>query len=223
MFAVLLPVKEFRHSKQRLASWLSPRERETLAREMFEDVWGMLRSSTVRDRLFVVSSEPYVIERCREEGVSCLSESEQHSHSHSVEQATRWAMSRSVTSLLSIPIDTPGVTADEISTLAELAHHYAVVVVPSADGTGTNALLRTPPDCIQPQFGAKSCALHVAQARSKGLSHRVHPVASLGADIDTPEEAAHFLSLNRPCRAAALLRQWLEEPQEIQPGAAQCS
>lgn len=223
MFAVLLPVKQFRRSKQRLANWLAPQERELLARVMFEDVWSTLRASFVRDRLFVITSESYVIERCRREAVPCRVETEQLSHSDSVEEATPWAISHGVTSLLSIPIDTPGVTADEIAALAELAPRYSVVVVPSADGTGTNALLRTPPDAIAPQFGPGSCALHVAQAESAGLRHLVYPVASLAADIDTPEEALHFLSLNRPGNAAALLRKWLQAPQEIRPGVTVCS
>ena len=223
MFAVLLPVKEFRHSKQRLNAWLTPRERESLARAMFEDVWNMLRSSSVRDRLFVISSEPLVIERCREEAVPCRSESGQRSHNDSVMEATRWAMSRGVTSLLSIPIDTPALTAGEISALAGLAQRYAVVVVPSADGTGTNALLRTPPDAISPQFGPGSCKLHVQQAKLKGLSNSVYPVESLAADIDTVEDVERFLSFNHACRTSTLLRQWLDSRREIRRGVALCS
>ncbi|MBI2818841.1 MAG: 2-phospho-L-lactate guanylyltransferase [Acidobacteria bacterium] len=223
MFAVLLPVKEFRRSKQRLATWLPLVEREALAQAMFEDVWAMRQSSFVRDRLFVVSSEPYVIERCRKDSVPCQIEADQHSHSDSVTEATRWAMSHGVTSLLSIPIDTPAVTADEISVLAELGDRYSVVVVPSADGTGTNALLRTPPDAIAPQFGPGSCALHLQQAKAKGLSHSVYPVESLAADIDTPEDAEHFLSLDHACRTTTLLRQWLDRRQEIRRGVAVCS
>lgn len=223
MFAVLLPVKEFRRSKQRLATWRPLAEREALAQAMFEDVWAMLRSSFVRERLFVVSSDPYVIERCRQQEVPCQVETRQLSHSRSVMEATRWAMSHGVTSLLSIPIDTPAVTADEISALAELAQRYAVVVVPSADGTGTNALLRTPPDAIAPQFGPGSCRLHLQQAKAKGLSHSIYPVESLAADIDTPGDAERFLSLNHACRTTTLLRQLLDRRQEIQRGVAVCS
>jgi len=223
VFAVLLPVKEFRHSKQRLAGWLAPQDRETLALAMFEDVWATLRSSGLRNDLLVISSEPFVIQRCRQERVPCRAETEPRSHSESVAEATHWAMSRGVTSLLSIPIDTPAITAEEISALARLAGRYSVVVVPSADGTGTNALLRTPPDAIAPQFGPGSCALHVAQASSQGLSHLVCRVESFAADIDTLEDAERFLSLNRDCRTATLLQQWLGAGREFRGGVAVCS
>ena len=223
MFALLLPVKQFSRSKQRLVGWLTPEERATLAAAMFEDVWDTLRTSCRQYPLFVISSEPKVIALCRAEAVPCLVETEQRSHSESVIEATRWAMSQGVSTLLSVPIDTPAVTAEEIATLTELSRQSDVIVVPSADGTGTNALLRTPPDAIAPRFGPGSCELHVAQARAKGLSHRVHRVDGLAADIDTPEDVERFLALDHstklPSRTAKLLRQWTE----ARRGVAICS
>lgn len=223
MFAILLPVKEFRRSKQRLHPWLTAAERELLARTMFEDVWATLRSSSDLDCLFVISTEPYVMERCGKEGVPCRVDSEQRSHSVAVMEATRWAMSRGVSSLLSIPIDTPALTANEISAIADLRRRYSVVVAPSADGTGTNALLRTPPDAIEPQFGPGSCDLHVRQAMANGRSHSVYPVESLAADIDTLEDIEHFLALNRACRTSTLLRQWFGNRRELRQGVEVCS
>jgi 2-phospho-L-lactate guanylyltransferase len=209
VIAALLLVKVFARSKQRLAGWLAPEERELLARAMFEDVWTTLRAVPDLDRLLVISAEPYVLARCRRDKITYYEESEQRSHSESVAQGTRWAMNLGVTSLLSLPIDTPAVTPNEISSLLELAHRYSVVVVPSADGSGTNALLRTPPDAIAPHFGPGSCRLHVREAQLAGLSHCVHPTRGLAADIDTPEDLESFLSLDHPCRSTELVRQFL--------------
>lgn len=209
VIAALLPVKLFSHSKQRLAGWLSPQEREVLARTMFEDVWATLRTVPNLDDLLVISAEPHVLARCRQEKVRCLEEAEQRSHSESVAEATRWAMSLGASSLLSVAIDTPGVARDELSALVELAPYDSVVVVPSSDGSGTNALLRTPPDAIAPHFGPGSCRLHVREAQLAGLSHCVHPTPGLAADIDTPEDMERFLTLDRPCRTTSLVRQFL--------------
>jgi 2-phospho-L-lactate guanylyltransferase len=217
MFAVLLPVKEFERSKHRLAAWLSPAERALLARTMFEDVWATLRSSVnsgAVETLLVISNEPLVIERCRAEGVLCRLETQQRSHSESVIAGTEWAKAIGVSSLLSVPIDTPGVTAGEITSLVGLARGHSVVIVPDADGAGTNALLRTPPDSIAPQFGPGSCGLHIAQAKARRLSFTVQPVAGLAADIDTPEDAEQFLafarSTGRASRTTSLLKQLFE-------------
>ena len=109
MIAVLLPVKEFIRSKDRLSGYLSPEERAQLARTMFEDVWDVLREATARreglERLLVVSAEPYVMARCQRDGVPCLEEKESDTHSDSVRRATTWAMGMGVTTLLSVPID----------------------------------------------------------------------------------------------------------------------
>src|SRR5690242_6720395 len=176
MTSILLPVKRFNRSKERLARFLSPAEREELARAMFDDVWTtlqqlMLHSAMApRPQLFMASAESYVIERCRESGIACLEEAEQSSNSSSVIAASRWAVSLGATSLLSVPIDTPGVTAQELGALLEVGRSHSVVIVPSADGTGTNALLRTPPQAIDPHFGPHSCGLHVEAARKLGLT-----------------------------------------------------
>ena len=217
VFALLLPVKKFARSKQRLSAWLTPAERESLARAMFEDVWQTLRTECSQYPLFVISAEPIVIERCHAEGAACLEETEARSHSESVAEATRWVMALGVRSLLSVPIDTPAMTAEEIASLEKLARQYAVVIVPSANGTGTNALLRTPPNAIAPRFGPGSCAIHAEQARAKALTHLVQPIEGLAADIDTPEEAAQFLRLaesrGRTGRAWKLLNALLQARQ----------
>jgi 2-phospho-L-lactate guanylyltransferase len=226
--AALLPVKGFHLSKHRLAGLLSPQERAALARAMFDDAWEVLRDAAELkqglDQLLVVSAEPYVLDRCRQDGVAFLEEAGPSTHSGSVHRATGWAISLGVTSLLSVPIDTPAMTATEILMLVGLARRHSVVVVPSADGTGTNALLRTPPNAIEPHFGPGSCRLHTDEAESKGLAWVVVRPPGLLADIDTPEDAAAFLSLietterqatKGASRTAALLREWVRSRNRV--------
>ncbi|MBI4442909.1 MAG: 2-phospho-L-lactate guanylyltransferase [Acidobacteria bacterium] len=219
MNAILLPVKPFDGSKQRLAEFLSPAERALLAQAMFEDVWATLRRALELrlglDRLLVITAEPYVLARCKKEGIACMEESAPVSHSESVNRATPWAMSLGVTSLLSVPIDTPGVTADELVAISHLRHQFAVVVAPSADGTGTNALLRTPPDAIGAHFGPDSRRRHLEEARAKGLSSEVFQCPGLMADVDTPEDLEQFLRLERRCRTRTFVEQALKGRREI--------
>ncbi|MBI4463897.1 MAG: 2-phospho-L-lactate guanylyltransferase [Acidobacteria bacterium] len=222
MNAVLLPVKPFCDAKQRLASFLTPGERAELAQAMFDDVWATLRQTLARrqglDRLLVISAEPYVLARCHQESIACLEETEPVSHSESVNRATQWALTLGATSLLSIPIDTPGVTVGEILALSELCQQFAVVVAPSADGSGTNALLRTPPDAIAAHFGPNSCRRHLEEARARALSSHVFRCPGLMADVDTPEDLEQFLGLERRCRT----RSWIEQVLKNRRPAAAC-
>src|SRR5579872_4113407 len=118
MIAALLPVKVFSRSKERLAGFLTPAERAQLARTMFEDVWSaLLQTLSLKqglERLLVVSAEPHVLAACRRRGIECMEEDNQQSHSRSVKAATQWAMDSGATTLLSLPIDTPGITPLEI-------------------------------------------------------------------------------------------------------------
>jgi 2-phospho-L-lactate guanylyltransferase len=53
----------------------------------------------------------------------------------------------------------------------------------------------TPPDALQPSFGAGSCERHAALARALGVHAEVADVPSLALDIDTPEDLAALASL----------------------------
>jgi 2-phospho-L-lactate guanylyltransferase len=64
----------------------------------------------------------------------------------------------------------------------------SVVVVPDRHGTGTNALLLTPPDALAPSFGPDSRKRHLAEAEQAGLQAEVVEIASLAMDVDTPED-----------------------------------
>ena len=222
MIAALLPVKAFGRSKERLTSYLSPEEREKLARTMFDDVWATLLDACNRgdglDRVLVISSEPYVLKQCDTAGVSCLEEDQQISHSASVKRATEWAIGLGASSLLTVPIDTPAATATEILALAKLRDAFSVVVVPSADGTGTNALLRTPPDVINPHFGPGSCRLHVAEAQNRKLPVLIYAMSGFAVDIDTPEDLQSFAAIEIACRTGELARQFLS----LNRGATVC-
>ncbi len=222
MTTVLLPVKRFLHSKERLAPLLDSSQRAELARAMFEDVWATLFEAQKMpesfDQLVVVSAELFVLARCRKMNIPCLEEEEQISHSESVKRASGWAASLGATSLLSLAIDTPGATAEEIVYVSNLRKAFPVVVVPSADNSGTNALLRTPPEAIDPCFGPGSCNLHVEEAKKKGLPVLIFRSPGLATDIDTPEDLREFASKGPACRTRDLARQWLT----VQGGVAAC-
>jgi 2-phospho-L-lactate guanylyltransferase len=81
--------------------------------------------------------------------------------------------------------------------------------VPSRDGTGTNALLRTPPELFPSRFGAESCAKHLAEARARGAEIRVFRNARIELDIDEVEDLRYFFSTNGD--GAIHTRSWLAE------------
>jgi 2-phospho-L-lactate guanylyltransferase len=63
-----------------------------------------------------------------------------------------------------------------------------VLVVPDRHGDGTNALLLKPPNVIRPAFGEGSRRRHTTTAATAGAMPEVVALASMGLDIDTPED-----------------------------------
>ena len=66
------------------------------------------------------------------------------------------------------------------------------MIVADRHGTGTNALVLSPPDAIEPAFGPDSFARHVAAAEAAQVPHRVEEVPGLALDVDTPGDLAEL-------------------------------
>ena len=62
------------------------------------------------------------------------------------------------------------------------------MIVPDRHGVGTNALLLSPPDAIEPSFGPGSCDRHAQAARAAGVACAVERVPTLALDVDTGQD-----------------------------------
>lgn len=205
MKVAILPVKARANAKQRLAELLTADQRGTLARVMFEEVLEKLTAARGIDRVVVATSDESAAAQARRAGVTVFEEQDQRGHSHSADRAALRAMELGAGTVLLLPIDVPLVTIAEIESLAAAARP-GVIIVPSADGTGTNALVRTPPDAIESRFGKDSFRAHLEQARTRGIAAEVMRPPGIVFDIDTPEDVAELLARAPDCRTAALLR-----------------
>ena len=208
MICALLPVKAPVNAKQRLKGVLSSSQREALARLMFEEVLATLCAVRGLDRIIVATSDRAVGDHAARAGAVVFEEPEQRGHSHSADAAARWAMSSGAATVLLLPIDVPLVTKAEIEELIE-GKQAGVIVVPSMDGTGTNALVRTPPDAIPSCFGPGSFRAHLERARERGVTATVKRPPGLLVDIDTPEDVEELFRRAPDSRTALWLRnQW---------------
>ncbi len=111
-----------------------------------------------------------------------------------------------------LPGDCPLLDPAELDAALDRMRAGRVAIVPDRHGTGTNALLLSPPDAIGPAFGPESCARHADRARRAGHEVAVEPLDSLALDVDTPDDLAALAeALERaphraPATAAELAR-----------------
>jgi 2-phospho-L-lactate guanylyltransferase len=188
MRALLLPIKDLRNAKQRLAGLLRPEERFGLAQAMLADTVRAVRGVTQVEKVFVVTNYCPAIAIAEANGWEVLIEEKQISESVSVDAASRQCCERGVTSVLRLPLDVPLLESRDIDQL--LALEFAaptLVIVSSRDGTGTNAILRTPPTLFPSHFGADSFAKHCAEANRLGA--RVVQRRNPRIEMDVDDEA----------------------------------
>lgn len=171
---------------------------------MYEHVLAALCAVRGIGRIVVTTSDPATADHARRRGAMVFEEREQISHSHSADAAARRARDLGATTVLLLPIDVPLLTSADIEQLVT-AVRPGVVIVPSADGAGTNALALTPPDVIETRFGKDSFQAHLHQARAKGVPVELLRPPGLIFDLDTPADVAELLSRAPDCPIAQLL------------------
>ena len=196
----VLPVKSFDAAKQRLSSMLGTGSRQALAQAMFQDVLAGLGRVREIDAIVLVTNEVGAAYAAPDDAV-VLEDDDESGQSAAALTGVRWALAEGFERVAMVPGDTPLLDADEVAEL--LASPEEIVIVPDRAGTGTNALVLTPPDAIEPSFGPSSLERHIAAAAESGRPYRVAEAPSLMHDVDTPEDLEDLARLLEERRATA--------------------
>ncbi len=209
MRALLLPVKDLRHAKKRLIGVLTREERFRLAQAMLADTIRTVRGVRRAEKIFVITNYRPVLDLAEENGWEILREDRQISESHSVDLASQLCEERGVTALLRVPLDVPLAQTRDIDEILTIECEMpGLVIVPSRDGTGTNAILRTPPTLFPSHFGKGSFAKHVAEAERRGAHVILRNNARLEMDVD---DEADLQALVRHGLRGTETGRWLQE------------
>jgi 2-phospho-L-lactate guanylyltransferase len=205
----IVPVKPLGEAKRRLAAVLPPDARRRLMLIMLRDVLATLAEVERIACVLVVTPDAEVARIAHELGARVLREDRVHGHSAAAMAGFAHALAGGAAQALTVPADAPCVTPDEVSRLlaaAQPAAGSSVVLVPSHDRDGTNAVLVAPPDAFPPSFGPGSFARHLAQAEAHGLACRVVELEGLALDIDEPRDLAALVALKRGVPAYEFLQ-----------------
>jgi 2-phospho-L-lactate guanylyltransferase len=186
----ILPIKTFDAAKQRLAEELDPSPRRALVEAMFSDVLVALRRAKLVDQMLVVSKD-HGAQRIAGGYGAMVADDEDDGHNAAATRGIARALELGMDRALLIPGDCPVLDPTEIDDLiARSVQSPSVLIVPDRHGTGTNALLLTPPDAMAPSFGPGSHDRHTRNAAAAGVTAETVKVPSLALDIDTPEDLA---------------------------------
>jgi 2-phospho-L-lactate guanylyltransferase len=205
---ILVPVKNLRNAKQRLAEVLDQGARTELAHAMIEDVLSAIASWNKRPEVAVVTSDPFASDLAEQYDFRIIPDSENCSETDAIAMATAICEDEGTRSTLVIPGDIPLVRAAELEQIVNAAPEKGTVLVPAGDGRGTNAALRTPAALFPLRFGNDSFKPHLAAAKATGLPCVTLSLPSLALDIDNPADLQQLAAAPGDTRAQRLVRQW---------------
>jgi 2-phospho-L-lactate guanylyltransferase len=196
---VLLPLKEFAASKQRLSGVLSATERARLLQSMVGDVLGVLTLHPEIERVAICSRDRSALWLANYYGVDFIDED--RARGGDLNSAVNAAVSDLVAAgcrdILVAHGDLPLLSAQDISAFLRShrrAGQRAVTIAPDRRGLGTNLLAWRPLDLFRAQYGVESCSRHSAQARALGAQLTLCELAGARCDIDEPEDLLLMLT-----------------------------
>ncbi len=188
----ILPVKRFAQAKRRLEEALPSGARRALAEAMFSDVLTALRRVSAIDEILVVSADPGAQRIAEGYGARAIDDPAESGQDQAVLRGVGVARELAAAQVLCLAGDCPLLDPAELETLLgkpRTAARFAVLVA-DRHGTGTNGLLLSPPDALEPRYGPGSFRRHLELAQAADVPTEVVEVASLALDVDTGDDLA---------------------------------
>ncbi len=205
---ILIPVKNLKHAKQRLAALFDQCTRTELAEAMLTDVAETLNSVANRPVVGLVTHDAFAIELARTFDFEVIADGAAKNETEAIELGTRFCEEHGAKFTLVIPGDIPLVKASELDLILQFAPEEGAVLVPSFDNRGTNAALRRPCGLFPLRFGNDSFVPHLAAAKATGKPCVVLSLPGIALDLDTPLDLQQLSVAPGQSRSQRIVRQW---------------
>jgi 2-phospho-L-lactate guanylyltransferase len=215
---ILVPVKNLSAAKQRLAALLDQSSRTELAQTMLQDVVATLAAWPQRPECALVTSDPFALELARQYNLEIIPDPANPGETGAIEMATRLCVARGVESTLVIPADIPLICIRELDQIMAHAPAEGSVLVPAADGRGTNAAFRRPANLFPLSFGNDSFKPHLAAAQATGKTCEVLQLPGIALDVDNPTDLQDVIAHPGKTRTQSLVRRWALESRFLAAG-----
>jgi 2-phospho-L-lactate guanylyltransferase len=205
---ILIPIKNLAHSKQRLAGVLSQNVRTKLAKAMLLDILEVLSAWQKRPEVSIVTGDPFAIEVAKHFNFRVIQDSENTGETDAIAMATHICESQGAENTLVIPGDIPLIEVLELEKIVHSAPAQGSVMVPAADGRGTNAVWRSPCGLFPLRFGNDSFVPHKAAALATKKPCVVMSLPGIALDIDNPADLKQLAAAAGERHSQHLARQW---------------
>jgi len=191
----VLPVKRYSVGKSRLRELFSETGLAELNRQLFESTLTTIQQTPGIDRILVVSREDQALAWCNAHGGVALLEDNSSTLNSAITQAQEFIRQQDGGRVVILPSDLPLMTSNDLQYLVGLADgKRKLVIVPDHFQSGTNALMMSEPDLIEPSFGSGSFRKHTRQAMEKNAELVVYLNENIQWDLDTSLELYRIIN-----------------------------
>ncbi len=180
----VVPQKSLAIAKGRLSAALSRSARAQLSLRLLQSVCRTLGAVASVKGLTVMTPDPDVQRHTARWGVRATADP--RADLNAALEALLAGLAGPDHGLLVVAADLPMLRPSDVAALIALGAPRNVVLAPSKDGTGTNALLLPPDMVMPPAYGPGSLFAHRERARHLGLRVVEIRRPGLGFDVDTP-------------------------------------
>jgi len=159
---------------------------------MFTDVLMACSQSKVFDTTWVccAGDTKYIP---RDMGAWTIQDNEVKGMKHAIDKLIPLANSFGITHLLVIPSDIPLIRSEDFRTMWQvLNENHQAVIVPSREGTGTNAIFCTPPNLFSMEFEGESLDRNIQTMNKKNVKYTTLDLPTVSLDIDTGNDLSEY-------------------------------
>ena len=192
--SAIIPVKTFSKAKTRLS--LQQTSKEEICNLMLQEVLKTVHNCKLIDKIVLVSKDEIALKIGRQFNVVEIFDDESGVND-AINLADQYISDKKFDCSVIFPQDIPIMTSPDIDNLLGFIRHTkSVIVVPSRQFNGTNALVRCPSGLMQTKYDLGSYTHQIDAARTKTNNISIALIRRMMLDIDDESDLTFMLKQN---------------------------
>ena len=192
--SAIVPVKTFSKAKKRLN--LQQAVKEKICNLMLQEVLKTVSNCELINKIVLVSKDEAALKIGRQFGAIEIFDNESGVND-AVSLADQYLSDKEFDCSVIFPQDIPIMTSSDIGNLLNFVKsNRSVIIVPSRQFNGTNALVRCPADIMKTSYDMGSYTFQMDAARTKTENISIALIRRMMLDIDDEHDLAFMLKQN---------------------------
>ena len=192
--SAIVPVKTFSKAKKRLR--LQQSVKENICNLMLQEVLKTISNCKLIDKIVLVSKDEAALKIGRQFNVAEIFDNESGVND-AVSLADQYISDKKFDCSIIFPQDIPIMMSSDIDNLLNFVKSKnSVIIVPSRQFNGTNALVRCPADIMKTSYDMGSYTFQIDAAKTKTDDVSIALIRRMMLDIDDEHDLAFMLKQN---------------------------